>query len=748
LAASDGSFFAELKRRNVYRVGLAYVVASWLLLQVIDVVEPIIGMPDWVAKFVLVVLAVGLPLALVFSWAYEMTPEGLKREKEVDRSASITPQTGRRLDRLIVGILVVAVGLMAIDQYALREQDETVTASPSEPVGQAEEADPAIGEMDVPSIAVLPFMNMSADESSIYFSDGLADTLLHMLAQIREIRVAARTSSFQFRDQNTDITKIADALNVGTVLEGSVQKAGKRIRVTAQLIEAETGYHLWSGNFDRDLDDIFAIQDEIASEVVSALKVSLLGESSKKLTQHDTDNVAAYTEYLLAINDMNQYSFESMRRAEQRFLNALDADPGYAEAWARLGKLYLDMDFFGAGEFRAMNEKAQEAASKAMDLEPESATAIAVLAGVEINIGDIEMAEALFKRAIELAPNESAARVGLARLLIRRNDRHEAIELLDEALTRDPLSPNVHRLLSDQHRILGDYDTAIDHLRRIRDIEPDSPLAWYAEASLEFERGNWARALLQYQRAHELDPDDPEIASDIGDYYLTLGMPVEARRWYDRSAEIDPAHSVARSAPLSLYLYERKTSPEGPALARQLLDENMAARQNSRQLVLQTLWREAEHNGNWDDALTLLRDHFPEYFEPEGDWSHRSLSTTWYLGAMLYAAGREDHAMRIMQPLLDNSTEYRRRFRLGWFHTWNLAATGQRDELLPALTELRQLGRAPDNWPVFVVRLPAFDFVREEPEFQELVEWLEAHSAEQREVLKELLSKDRAELAL
>jgi TolB-like protein/Flp pilus assembly protein TadD len=748
LAASGSSFFAELKRRNVYRVGIAYAVASWLLLQVIDVVEPIIGMPEWVAKFVLVVLGVGLPLVLVFSWAYEMTPEGLKREKDVDRSASITPETGRRLDRLIVGILAVAVGLMAIDQYVLHEHDETVTASSTEPADLAADAEPVAEAIEAPSIAVLPFMNMSADESSTYFSDGLADTLLHMLAQIREIRVAARTSSFQFRDQNTDITRIADALNVGTVLEGSVQKAGNKIRVTAQLIEAETGYHLWSGNFDRDLDDIFAIQDEIANEVVAALKVSLLGEASEKLAEHATDNVAAYTEYLLAINDMNEYSFDSMRRAEQRFLNAIDADPTYADAWARLGKLYLDMEWFGAGEFREMNGKARDAASKAMDLDAGSATAVAVLARVERNNGNEEMAEALFKRAIELGPNESAARVGLARILAQRNERHDAIQLLLEALARDPLSANVHNYLSEQYRILGDYDRAIDHLRRMREVEPDSPLPWYAEAKLEFERGNWAKALLQYQHAHELDPDDPEIASDIADYYLALGMPADARRWYDRSTEIDPAHPVSRSAPLSLYLYEGKTSPDGPALAKQLLEENIASRQNSRQLVLQTLWREAERDGTWDETLNLLRDHFPEYFQPDGDWSARSLATTWYVGAMLYAAGREDHAMRIMKPFLETSAESRRKYRLGMMHVWNLAATGQRDELLPALRELRQSGRAPDNWPVFVVRLPAFDFVREEPEFRELVEWLDTHSAEQREVLKELLSKDSEELAL
>jgi TolB-like protein/Flp pilus assembly protein TadD len=740
--ANDTSFFAELKRRNVYRVGIAYAIGSWLLLQVIDVVDPIIGIPDWVPKLILVMLAVGLPLALFFAWAYEMTPEGLKREKEVDRTESITRETGQRLNRVIIGVLVIAVGLLLADRALFDRRNEPTAEPVAETTENTAQTDAVVAPV-APSIAVLPFANMSADESSTYFSDGLADTLLHMLAQIREIRVAARTSSFQFRDQNTDITKIAEALNVGTVLEGSVQKSGNKIRVTAQLIEADTGFHLWSGNFDRDLDDVFAIQDEIASEVVAALKVSLLGESAEKLAQHQTDSVAAYTEYLLAVNDVNEYTFESLRRAEQRFLSALDADPEYALAWARLGHLYLTMENFGAADSTEMNEKARDAASKALDLDPESAAAIAVLATVEQNYGNLEMAEQLFERAIELAPNEPAALEGLAGILTQRNDRHEAISLLLEVLARDPLSISVHGALAAQYGVLGDADKALEYTARMREIEPGSPFAWYREADILFERGDWAQALLNYQRAHELDPDDPETAAIVGDHYLTLGMPQEARKWYDRSAEIDPSHPVARSAPLTMYLYEPKSFPGGPALARRLLEEKMSARQNSRILVLQTLWQDAVKNGNWDTTLDVLRDHFPEYFETEGDWSAYDLPTTWFMGAMLFAAGHEEHGLRIMQPLLDDSTDNRRRYRLGMFHVWNLAATGQREELLPALEEMRVSGRARYSWPISIVRLHAFDFVRNEPEFRDYAEWLEVHAAEQREELARLLGSEQ-----
>lgn len=737
MAANDGSFFSELKRRNVYRVGIAYAIASWLILQVIDVVDPIIGIPEWVPKLILVLLGIGFPLALIFAWAYEMTPEGLKREKEVDRTESITNETGQRLNRIIIGVLGIAVLVLLADRYFVGTQ------SPAEPSPQAVAAidEPAvptteITQTEAPSIAVLPFMNMSADENSSFFSDGLADTLLHMLAQIREIRVAARTSSFQFRDQNTDITKIAESLNVGAVLEGSVQKAGNKIRVTAQLIEADTGYHLWSGNFDRDLDDIFAIQDEIASEVVAALRVSLLGESEKKLTEHGTESVAAYTEYLLGIADMNEYTFDSLRRAEQRLLNALDADPDYALAMARLGELYVTTAWFGAGDKREMHQKARASASRALDLDPDSALAISVLANVENREGNFDMAEQLYLRSIELGPNEPTPRMGLAVVRIRQNDREAALALLLEALALDPLSMSVHNLISANYWIMGDYDKARQHIAKLREIEPDSPVSWYREAGLLFDLGDWAGSVSGYMRAHELDPDDPEIAVDIGEQLLALGMPDEARKWFDRAAEIDPTHPVTRSAPLTLYIYEDNGSREGRALAVQLLEERVPARHNTVILILQTLFDDAVRNDSWDATLDLVRDRFPDYFDPDGDWSDQEYGTTWYVGAMLMAAGREEHGMRLLQPLLDDTAESTRKYRLGMFHVWNLAATGQRDELLAALREITELRRAPETWPTSIVRLHAFDFVRDEPEFIAYVEWLESHAAEQRAIFE------------
>ena len=246
------NFFAELKRRNVFRVGIAYVVVAWLVMQVADVVINNIEAPGWTFQIIMLLLGIGFPLVIIFAWAFEMTPEGIKKEKDVDRSQSISAMTGRKLDRMIIGILTVVVAYLLIDKLVLQEPAPIETAQ----IATAEvEAPVDIG----PSVAVLPFVNMSGDKENEYFSDGLTETLLHMLAQLPDLHVAARTSSFAFKGQNTSIEEIATTLGVAHILEGSVQKSDNRVRITAQLIRATDGFHVWSQNYTRPLEDIFAI---------------------------------------------------------------------------------------------------------------------------------------------------------------------------------------------------------------------------------------------------------------------------------------------------------------------------------------------------------------------------------------------------------------------------------------------------------------------------------------------------------
>ncbi len=276
------SLFAELKRRNVFRVGAAYVVVAWLLVQVADLLFPIFGAPEWTLRIFVIVLALGLPLALLFAWAFELTPDGVKREKDIDRSASITRSTGRKLDFVIIAALVVALGYFIWERQARVETPQ--------PDAQASVASKR-------SIAVLPFVNMSADPENEYFADGLSEELLNQLAQIPDLQVAGRTSSFSFKGKNEDLRVIGNTLNVGNLLEGSVRRQGNTVRVTAQLIRVDDGFHLWSNSYDRSMDDVFVIQDDIASNVANALKIVLDDDSWQRMQQAGVRNVDAFVEF-------------------------------------------------------------------------------------------------------------------------------------------------------------------------------------------------------------------------------------------------------------------------------------------------------------------------------------------------------------------------------------------------------------------------------------------------------------------
>ncbi len=307
------SLFAELRRRNVFRAGAFYIAATWALAQGISQLGPAIGVPDWTTRWFLVAAVVGFPFWIAFAWLYEFTPEGLKRESEINQTQSITRHTGRKLDVVIIGVLAVAVVLLVTDRFVLHHGVNEESALPIEDH----------------SIAVLPFVNMSDEKSNEYFSDGISEELLNLLAKIPQLQVTARTSSFSFKGKEVAIPQIARTLHVAHVLEGSVRKSGNAVRITAQLIRADTDAHLWSQTYDRKLDDIFAIQDEIAADVVKQLKVTLLGAAPKART---TDP-EAYALYLQAGQLGGQFTAEAFAKSDALYRQVVAIDPNYAPAW-------------------------------------------------------------------------------------------------------------------------------------------------------------------------------------------------------------------------------------------------------------------------------------------------------------------------------------------------------------------------------------------------------------------------------
>ncbi|MCH7508971.1 MAG: hypothetical protein IIB68_03930 [Proteobacteria bacterium] len=351
------SFFTELRRRNVLRVAFVYLVAAWLILQVADLIVPILNLPEWSSKLIFLLLILGFPISLILAWAFEMTPEGLKKEKDVDRSQSITSQTGRRIDFVIIGSLVLAL------VYSIYFKDPDA----------ADSAVPVPAQDGTHSIAVLPLVNMSSDPETDYFSDGLAEELLNLLAKVDSLRVAARTSSFAYKGSDQNIQKIGEELGVGHILEGSVRRAGNRVRITTQLINVADGFHLWSETYDRELTDIFALQDEIAAAVVKALRIELLDEEIAP--ERVAIDPAAYDLFLRARGELNENDAGALERAADYLQRAIEREPGYVAAMALLGSTYLDMDEYGSLSITESLRLSGPLIEKALELDPNDADA-------------------------------------------------------------------------------------------------------------------------------------------------------------------------------------------------------------------------------------------------------------------------------------------------------------------------------------------------------------------------------------
>ena len=305
------------------------------MIQVAQTVFPAFGLGATAVRLVIVVLVIGLLPVLIFAWAFEITPEGLKRESEVDRSQSITPQTGKKLDRVIMGVLALALGYFAVDKFVLAPQREQAATEAARAEGRTESLVKSYGDK---SIAVLPFVNMSSDKDQEYFSDGISEELLNLLAKIPKLRVISRSSAFSYKGKDVKLAQVAKELNVAHILEGSVRKAGNKVRITAQLIEARSDTHLWSNTWDRELDDIFAVQDEIAAAVVEQLKITLLGEAPKAKEV----NPEAYALFLQGRQLRRQSTPEAFEQAIALFQQALAIDPNYAAAWEQLAGVYIN----------------------------------------------------------------------------------------------------------------------------------------------------------------------------------------------------------------------------------------------------------------------------------------------------------------------------------------------------------------------------------------------------------------------
>jgi len=443
------SLFGELKRRNVFRVAIAYSIVAWLIAQVAELALDSFESPGWVMKTLLLLLAIGLPIAIVFAWAFEMTPEGVKREKDVDRTTSITRKTGRKINALIISVLVVALGFSIVSHRWVGGDD---------PQSPAAEASSAAGTSSAQSIAVLPFVNMSDDADNEYFSDGISEELLNVLVRVEGLRVASRTSSFAFKGKDTSIPNIAESLGVEHVLEGSVRKAGDTVRVTAQLIDARTDTHLWSETYDRKLEDIFAIQDEISAHIVEALKVALGtgGEQPIARDQPPTRNLDAYENYLRGRYLWQRRGGENIANSIDLFEMATSQDPTFARAWSSLAAAHLTMPTYSDEPNEVHNPKALRNAKKALEIDPTIAEAYAVLAELAREDMHWDEAENYYHKAIEMEPKNSTSHLWYAEHLQSTGRTKAALKEALIAYELDPLHPGSNSVVGAVYETLGD----------------------------------------------------------------------------------------------------------------------------------------------------------------------------------------------------------------------------------------------------------------------------------------------------
>lgn len=489
------SVFNELNRRNVIRVGIAYVVTAWLILQVVVTIQEILPVPQWVSQGVLLLLVIGLPITLVLAWVFELSPDGLKLDSEVDQSLSSRQVNRKRLDRVIIGVLLVAIVYIAYDKLVVdRAADREALRATSGSSANIESDWPdedAAAQLDK-SIAVLPFVNMSSDPDQAYFSDGISEELLNLLARIEDLRVAARTSSFSLRDQQLEVTEIGERLNVAYVLEGSVRKAGNQVRITAQLIRADNGYHLWSETYDRTLDNIFAVQDEISAAVVDQLKVTILGAAP---TVEVTDP-EAYSLVLQARHLVHLGSVEALAQAVIFLEQALAIDPQFGAAWAELALIHA----------RAKTPETQpaavEAANRALAIDSRNARAHAALGLSTMMSGqDLAGAASHVARALELAPEDPYVLwvgSGISMLLGRLIDFHA---ISRKIVSIDPLNSNAHYHLGLAWYLGGQPNEAIESGRNALRLSPGRVLAHTLIGKAYLQKGDPEAALAEMEQA-------------------------------------------------------------------------------------------------------------------------------------------------------------------------------------------------------------------------------------------------------
>ena len=654
---------SELRRRNVFRMAVLYAVAAWLIMQAAEVVIGLAHLPDWIGPTTLGLLAVGFPIALIFSWFYEITPEGISLEKDVDRSESITHVTGRRLDFIVISLLCAAVILFAYDKWW-------------------------IGPPPEKSIAVLPFENMSDDPEQEYFSDGLSDTLIHVLAQVSGLKVTAKTSSFYFKGKNTDVGEIARRLNVAHILEGSVQKAGGRVRVIAQLVDAGDGTHLWSKSFDRELKDIFAVQDEIAQEMVKALKVTLLDTEEERLAQRYRPTLEAYEQLILGRQEMAKRTADSLAAAEQYFKQAIELDPDYAIAYVGLADTFALQPQYAGLTFEESLDRRQPLIEKALELDPLSGEVYTARAFLYWQLQDFEAAQNDFLMAIELNPSYATAHHWYSNMLSRYGWFEKGLAQFRVAAELDPMAPIIQGELAESIWYTGRVEEALTVIRRNIDQNPEFPKNYGLMARFQTALGHLGEAQRWIWEARKRNPEGPRLWVQECYGFLNLGDVLSAQNCANQLSEVHPEKRETVYVLHALQLYREEWNATVTPL------EPILERLPGSHLQTALLADFIAGQGDVERARRLMADAFPELLEDGLELAATELDAALTLAAILHANGetqRRDVLLVAMEERI--ATVHRiRGYGYGVLDVYIHAVRRDRDRAIAGLREAIDMG--------------------------------------------------------
>jgi len=503
------NFFAELKRRNVYKVAIAYAVVAWLLMQIATQVFPFFDIPNWAVRLVVLVIIIGFPIALIIAWAFELTPEGLKRTEFADE----LPKKSVR-SRAWIYVVIVA-GAISVSLFFLARY-----TAPNKQVGPT--------ELSGKSLAVLPFTNLSGNPENAYFAAGIQDEIVTRLAKITELKVISCTSTKRFKSAPDDLRAIAKELGVANIMEGSVQRSADAVRVNVQLIKAENDAHLWAETFDRKLTDIFKIETEIAKTVAETLQAKLSGSEQHAIAARPTENTEAYELYLKGRFFWDKRTGENLKRSIDYFNQATAADPNYALAYVGLADCYLLLEDYGGAPANETYPKAKAFAQRALQLDDSLAEAHTSLAYVYSNLWQWEQAEEEFKRAITLDPNYPTAHHWYSLYLLDLGRIDEAMAEIKRAHELDPLSLIIGTTLNYAYFAEGDVNSSITQCKRVIDLDPSFPRAHEYLGLGYLAQGRYPEAIVEIHKAVELSGRDRRPLRDLGYGYAVSGKRAEA----------------------------------------------------------------------------------------------------------------------------------------------------------------------------------------------------------------------------